>query len=387
MIACALFEPFPFWQACWDKPELRDKALISLSKGKVEAASVAAKKQGIKPGMSLAGAMAYADVEMIEANNSQLKHQWDGLLDKLYSFTNRLESAKLGLVFLDLDINAAKQIASFFSCRVAVASSKERAHLLALTAFEGIARIPEHEEQFLARLPLWYLRGIGLKEKTLERFKWLGLERLGQLLAWRKSQTEAFLGLENKTLLRYMYGPFDKQVADYKPAEKILLSQSFDEALTEPYLIEPYLRLLAWESVAVLAGKSARYITLTTKGNGLSFSETKRAKYSLNDARTIFRHAQTLLYQTGAFGIEELKLELSGLYRMSEQGELWQQRENLEKAVREVEERFPEALLKFRESNPHALISEHRYELIRLATGEAVYEAQHHCEEQLTRAA
>ena len=390
MIACALFSPYPFWQACWDDPVLKDKALITLKQGKVELASTKAKQAGIQKGMSLAGARAYSSqVQVIETDNAQLSQQWQSLLNDLYSFSYKLESPAPGIAYLDLSPNEAKQLASYYGARVALASSKERAHLIALTAFEGIARIPEHEDLFLAKMPTYYLKGIGLKEKLLDRLRWLGIEKLGQLLAWRRSQAEAFFGIENKSLLSYLYGPFSNVIETFTPAKTISLNKSFDDPLSEPYMIEPYLRLLAWEATAYLGDKSARYIHLTLKSKGLSFKESKKAKYPLNDAKIILRHALALLYKSDAlaFGIENLKLELSGLYRMSEQGELFQQKENLAKAIQDVEERFPDALLKFREVDPHALISEYKYDLIHLSTGEAVNVPQHHNEEQLARAA
>lgn len=377
MICCALFQPFDLWHAIYLNPKLKDKPLVSLNKNKIKNASKLAKQANIKIGMPVEGAKANCDdLVIVDTTPTMLKQAWDELLNQLYAFTNQIEAKELGLVYLDLNEQAAQLIAETFNARVATASNKQDAHLLALTLNEGedYSANQEEQKQVLESILISVLEQISIHPKTIERFHWLGLETLGDLQNWSKHQLSLYLGEEAKLLVPYLKGPYDKEISIFKPNLNLKASYSFEDAVFEPWQINPVLEHLLSQLLNDLADKAASRLSITAELDGLSFSATRLSKAPLNSFDQLYRLASLSLKDTGVegFGMDKLSLELSGIYRLSKQESLFKQKESRAAAIKKVEERFPASLFSFKEQNPFLPIPEFQYKQVPLASGSEV---------------
>ena len=377
---CLLAEPFPLWQAVWERPELRESPLVSVHRGRVIHASSPAKKLGVVAGESVLSAQSKApELVSVEAYTPHLQAEWEALVEEVSGLTQTLEAPQQGRLFLELEEADATQLAQAYGVRAGGAASVEVAHLSAVVSSPGVLRFtpPERDALFTRQLPLYVLRALGLNRDTVQRLRWLGIERVGQLQAWRKGQLGAYLGKEAKPLLPYLYGPHRTKLSRYTPSLRLSASHGFEDAEREPHALHSVLGRLSHQLAEALGGKAAHRLTLTARAQGLELKATRISKVPLSDAATINRLALLALGESHAqpLGVEAFTLELSALGRPSTQGSLWQQKENREKAIRTVSERFPDALLKLEQLDPYALASEHAYRFVSLQTGEEVNRA------------
>ena len=380
MIACALFTPFALWHATRLEPRLEGKSLVTLKKNKVLDVSESARSAGVESGMSLDGARSRcSDLVVVETNDATCQHAWDDVLSQLYAFTDRVESLELGVVFLDVDVADAQHIAEKFQARVALADSLEHAHLKALVdVTEKLtvdkdcgARTPQLEE--VKEIPIRVLKGIGLGKKNIERLHWLGVDTVGQLQTWSKAQLASFFGKEARELTRYLKGPYRTNVARYTPSVVLEASYIFEDAVTEPWQWEPVLKHLAGCLQARLEDKAATRLTLIAEVSQLAFSATRVSKEPLRSVPLLLGQAHLALADSGAqgLGIDQLTVKLTGLYRPSVQGGLFEHREDVARAVTAVEARFPGALLRFETLNGYSPLSEFSHRLIPIGRAES----------------
>ena len=374
---CLSLEPFALWHAQWERPELRDKPLAAVHKGRVTYASSPAKKLGVSVGESLLSAQSKVpNLETVEAFSPHLQAEWESLVEEVSGLTYMLEAPRQGRIFLELEEPDATQLAQACGMRAGSAASVEVAHLSAIVSSPGVLRFtpPEREAGFVRQLPLYVLRALGLRRDTVQRLRWLGVERVGQLQEWKRNQLEAYLGKEAKSLLPYLYGPHRTKLSRYTPPLRVAVSHALEDAVSEPHALHPVLEHLSERVAEALQGKAAHRLTLVATAQGLELKATRIAKAPLNDAAAVNRLALLALEESNAqpLGVTALMLELSALSRPSAQGTLWQQKENREKAIRVVSERFPDALLRLTEADPYALAAEHRYTFVSLQTGEEV---------------
>ena len=373
----ALFEPFPLWLATWETPSLEAIPLVSASKGRVVHASKIAKQTGITAGLSLATALTKApDLEAVEAASPYLEASWERLVEELSGLTFDLETPKQGRVLMALEPADAAQLAETYQVRVGLAETIQAAVVAALIAPSGrVKRInADDQDTLLDALPLYILRGLGLSAGTRERLQWLGVERVGQLRAWKKAQVSAYLGAEAGELMPYLFGPYRTSLVRYVPAPYITAQLSFEEPTTEPHALYPALEALVAQAIEKLGGRAASRLTVRALSQGLEFKATRVAKTPLQQIRETNRLALLALDDTDAqpLGIDELTLELSGLSRPVKQGTLWPRKERIEQAVAAVEARYPKTLLRVTEADPYALASEHTVHFIVRSTGEEV---------------
>ena len=377
VLMAALFEPFPLWLAVWETSSLAAVPLISLHKGRVVHTSKTARQVGIVSGSSLATALTKApDLEAVEAAGPYLTASWERLVEEVSGLSFVLESPMPGRLLMELELSDAAQLAESYKVRVGLAESVEVAIIAALISSPGRVRQvdAERQERLIDALPLYILKGLGLSQGVHERLGWLGVEQVGQLRAWKKPQTVAYLGAEGKGLLPYLFGPYRTQLGRYTPAPRISVQLAFDEPLSEPHMLHPALGRLIEQLVALLSGKAASRLSIAALSHGLELKATRLSKVPLQRAGEIMRLALLTLEDTRAqpLGIETLSVELGGLTRPAKQGVLWPQKERIEQAVAAVEARFPNAILKLSQDDPYSLASEHNVRFVVRSTGEEV---------------
>ncbi len=377
VLMAALFEPFPLWLAEWEVPSLAAVPLVSRHKSKVVHASSAARSLGIKAGSSLATALAKApDLEIVEAESPYLTASWERLVEELSGLTRTLESPSLGRLLMELEPADAAQIAGTYRVRVGMAESLEVAVLAALISSPGQVKVvePDRQEHLLDALPLYVLKGVGLSQRALDDFGWLGVQRTGELRRWSKVQVMAYLGRSGKGVMPYLFGPYRTYLGRYAPPPRLSAQAVFEEPQCEPLVLHPALEQLCAGLSARMEDKAASRLTITVRSQGLTFQATRIAKEPLKRGDVMFRLALLALEDTHAqpLGIEALTVELSSLSRPSEQLSLWPQKERVAYAIEVVEARFPRAILKLVQDDPYALASEHNVRFVIRSTGEEV---------------
>ena len=387
----ALFEPFPLWLAEWETPSLARVPLVARHESKIVYASATAKGLGIKAGSSLAVALAKVpDLEIIESQSPYVTASWERLVEELSGLTRALESPSPGRLLMELEPSDAAQIAQTYNVRVGMAESLEVAILAALISSPGQVRViaPERQEALLNAMPLYILKGMGLSQRALDDFGWLGLSRVGELRAWRKAQAAAYLGRAGKGVLPYLYGPHRTYLSRYCPPPRLVAQAIFDEPQCEPFVLYPALENLFTALAVRLGDRAASRLTVTAVSQGLEYRATRIAKVPLKQLSQLRRASLLALADTQAqpLGIDSLTITLSGLSRPSEQGSLWPQKERVAFAIEVVEARFPGALLHLVQDDPYSLASEHNVRFVARSTGEEiVHEASSPAAERLDR--
>jgi len=344
-------------------------------------ASAVAKALGIKAGSSLASALTKAtDLEVVASASPYLTASWERLVEELSGLTNTLESPSLGRLFMDLEPSDAAQLAETYRVRVGMAETVEVATLAAFISSPGKVRVvtPDRQDALLGALPLYVLKGVGLSQKALDDFGWLGLERVGELRSWSKTQAVAYLGRTGKEVLPYLFGPYRTQLGRYQLPPRLTAQVVFDEPQSEPFVLYSALGRLCADLAARLGDRAASRLSVNVQSQGLTFNAARLPKQPPMHADALFRLALLTLEDTHAqpLGIETLSVTLGGLSRPAEQGSLWPQKERAAFAVEVVEARYPGAILKLSQGDPYALASEHRYYFTLRSTGEEVSRAE-----------
>lgn len=368
-----VFDPWPLWLACWERPELRGRPVVSAHRGRVVHLSPAARRAGVVSGMALAGARTRVEgLEVVEARSAHHATAWEGLLGELHGWTDRLEPLAQGRVLLGLEPTEARQLAQTYGVRAGVAEEAERALLAAFTASEGEVR--HVGEGWLERVPVYVLRGFGLSPDNVTRLGWLGVTHTGQLVRWKRSQLRAYLGAEAGCLEALLYGPHKRHVARYRPPVTLCAQYTFEAPALEPCEVEPVLTCLAEQLASQLDDRTAKRLVVQVEAQGLTVSATRVAKASLKSAGSILRLATLALADTKAqaLGLSSVTLELAGLHRPSKQVSLWGVRPGVKEAVAAVEARYPRSLMRAEVVNPYALATEHQTRFVYLSNGEEV---------------
>ncbi len=356
MIAALCFDPLPLFLAVRADPELSRAPLVSADEQRVTHANAAAKRHGVTPGMRLDGArMRVEGLQVVTFTEPDLEHAWQELVRELGGHTPWVEGASRGRVLARLEPGEAEALASGYGVRAGLAPDCQTAELAALSVRPGAARRVDDVPGFLARLPLRFLRGVGLSEGNLTRLTWLGLGTVGHLASWTPSQVTSYLGEEGELLLPYLHGPRRTTLRPFEAPPTVSRSLTFTEPVLEPGQLFPALDRLAGELAGELGGRAARRLTLTARLPGGTRRASRLSKRPLTQARHIRQQALFALQDSRAQGqpIAGLTLELATPERLGVQEGLWPQRERRRQALEATLERFPRAQRRLEWQDPH----------------------------------
>jgi len=375
VIAALCFDPWPLTLAQRADPALARTPLVCVEDGRVLHASAAAHRLGVTPGMRLTGArMRVAKLHVVESSEPELAHAWETLLRELHDVTPWVESGRRGRLFARLEAPEARALAVRYGTRTGVARAREMAELAALSSRPGECRAvaPGGEADFLSRLPLRFLKGVGVSGQNLTRLHWLGLTTVGELARWTDAQLRSYLGEEAEALLPYLHGPYRTRLRPQRPPEALKRSVAFEEPAREPRELLPVLERLSTALEQALAGRASRRLTLTATRAGTQHSATRLSKHPLTRAPQIRQQALFALEDSGATeaGIDRLTLELAAPCRLGVQGGLWRAREQRQRALEAALERYPGAMVGFTWRDPYAEADDLAWGWERLTTSE-----------------
>lgn len=221
-IACLQVPLFPLAARLRSEPELRDEALAVLEgqahRARVVAATRAARKSGVRPGMTLPQARALLPDLVARARDEECERAaQEALLEVAETFSPRLEDGGEGCVYLDVDglehhFPAADSTASERAAGEAMAAAAEAAGVPAWVGIAGgklAARVaaeegasptvvPAGEEAaFLAPLPLHRLCPEMRLAATLEHW---GVRSIGELARLPEAEVKSRLGAAGRRL-------------------------------------------------------------------------------------------------------------------------------------------------------------------------------------------
>jgi hypothetical protein len=364
MITCLLFTPFALWSVRWHSPTLRGKPLITAHKNRVTALTREAKALGIHKGMSQLAALSMStEVVVVDTSRATLETQWQDIVRQLYNNTNRLESPEIGVLFADLSAGEATTLAKEFGVRCGTGETQEGSHLAALGG--SVAEVRQGVDK---NTLLKVFLELGVDQKVLQRLEWFGIKTISQLKKWKRTQLHDSLGEGSKPIVRYLFGPFRRDVSVYTPPLRLHASHTFDETVCEPYHLEPVIKLLSTKLELALKKKVAGRITLTALASGLAFSETRVSRNPLSRASLIELYALSLLHESPApeFGIDRLELTLENIYSFNEQPSLFGDKKQLREAVDFVSE-HQQTLYQFHHVDPHNPLPEFAWKLVPLS--------------------
>ncbi|MEX1244996.1 MAG: DNA polymerase Y family protein [Thermoanaerobaculia bacterium] len=261
MIACLFVPLFPLAARLRSEPELKEEA-VAIFEGngnaaRVVAATRKARKAGIEPGMTLPQARARIPKLVARGRDRECERTaHEALLEVAESFSPRVEDAREGVVYVDLEghprlvdsrqstVDRTKALAgeilraaerASVPARVGVAASKLAARIAA--GLPGSPTVvPEGEEsRFLAPLPLERLGPHLEIAATLERW---GLHSIGEFAKLPEGEVSSRLGEIGRELHAAARG------LDPRPLEPYLPPPSFSEGMDLEWplaSLEPFL--------------------------------------------------------------------------------------------------------------------------------------------------
>ena len=359
MIAALNFSPFPLYLAERSQPHRKRVPLVVSEEQRVLHANASARRHGVVPGMRLEGArMRVSNLEVVEFTEPDLQHAWSVILQELNEYTPWLEASGRGRVFAKVNPTEAQELARHYDVPVGVADDLQTAELAAVAARPSNPREVSSLEAsaFVARLPLHFLKGVGLSGANFTRLQWLGVASAGDLARWGAPQIRAYLGEEGGALLPYLHGPRRTNLRPHHQPETVRRSLTFTEPVLEPHEVIGALDRLSAELEKALDGRVAQRLTLTATTPGGKQRASRLAKRPLQQARHIRQQALFALEDSRAQGrpIESLTLELAAPTRIGRQQSLWPQRQRRQQALRATLERYPASQRRLVWRDPYA---------------------------------
>jgi len=359
-------EPFALWLAERYDPTLRRTPLVACAEGRVIHANAVARRKGIERGMQLMGARLRAATLALAPNDEpNLRYGWDALVREVLQRTPWVDGRRRGRLLTRLREDEAQELAHQLHARVGIADDLQNAELCALASPPGEARslASGEAEGFLKRLPLRFLRGIGLSEGDLTRLQWLGVRSAGELAGWGAEQLRAYLGERAPNIIRYLHGPAITTLDRSQAPMLLRRALNFEQRCSEPAQLDPALDHLSRSLALALEGRAAQQLTLIAERGIHACHATRQAKEPLRHARQILQQARFALRDSGAAenGIDTLILELSDPQHYAEQATLWHQREQREEALQVLLERYPQSVKRAQQRDPFAPSTEHAW--------------------------
>jgi protein ImuB len=253
-IACFFVPMFPLAARLRSEPELKPEPVV-ITEGngtaaRVIAATRRARKEGIRPGMTLPQARALLPKTIARSRDAECERTaQEALIDIAESFSPRVEDASDGMVFIDIDgmerhfsdeaalaqaaMHAVDKIG--MPARIGIAASKLAARVAAELPHSPNIVPPGEESAFLAPLPLTRLSPELEAAEMLTRW---GIRSIGELARLPEGEIAARLGEAGRDL------HWSARGIDPRPLMPRQLPPEFREAMDLEWAlvsIEPFL--------------------------------------------------------------------------------------------------------------------------------------------------
>jgi DNA polymerase-4 len=306
-----------------DNPELRGKPVAvggsPQSRGVVAAASYEARTFGVRSAMPMARALRQCpELVIVRPDFSKYRAASQKVMAILRSCTPLVEPLSLDEAYLDVTENLWGEP---LATKVAQRLKAEIRAELNLTASAGVApnkflaKIasgwqkpdgltvipPERVEQFLQKLPVEALWGVG--PVTAKKLRAIGVERLVHVRAVDSKLLARTVGSQADWLKRLAQGDDPREVKPDRPWKSISAENTYPEDLRALAEMRAELERMAGRVAASLAKKHLAARTVTLKLRYADFTTVTRshtAPAPTRDAADITRRALALLERTDA---------------------------------------------------------------------------------------
>jgi len=351
-----------------DRPELRGKPVIvggHPRRGVVLAASYEVRPFGVRSAIPMARALVLAPGAAVVpprfAAYSEASEQVFAILER---YTPLIEPLSLDEAFLDVTASqtlfgSPAEIATRLRREIAaevhlpasagIASSKFVAKIASdLAKPDGQREIrPEDTRDFLARLPVSRLWGVGPKLEA--RLQQLGLRLVGDLATRDPEWLTARLGDVGAHLAALARGEDDRPVVPDRSSKSIGAEDTFEEDVSDLEVLRPRLHAQALRVARRLrkAGLRTRVVQLKLKLEDFTL-QTRRCTLErpTDDGQDLYRHALALLERAPLqrpvrlTGVSAQELDEVGEAQLGLFGETPQRSEALNRALDAIADRF-----------------------------------------------
>jgi DNA polymerase-4 len=333
-----------------DRPDLKGRPVAvggsPESRGVVAAASYEARTFGVRSAIPMSRAVRLCPhLVIIRPNFTKYRAVSQQVFAIFRSVTPLVEGLSLDEAYLDVTENAwqerlgmtvAKRIkaeitaATGLTASAGVAPNKFLAKIAsAWRKPDGLTVIaPERVEQFLTKLPVDALWGVG--PVTAKRLREQGIERLVDVRTADPSALRTAVGNHVDWLVRLAHGQDDRRVQPHRAAKSSSAERTYAEDITDLSRIREEIAWMAREGAAWLERRDllARTVTIKVRYENFDTITRSHSAPATRDADDIVARALALLDKTEA-GTRPVRLlgagvhNLVGLAGVDEDGDRW----------------------------------------------------------------
>lgn len=326
-----------------DRPDLKGRPLVvggsPESRGVVAAASYEARAFGVRSAIPMSRAVRLCpQLVIIRPNFTKYRAVSQQVFEIFRSVTPLVEGLSLDEAYLDVTTNSWNEPLGMTVARRIKDLIKERT---GLTASAGVAPnkflakiasgwrkpdgltvvAPERMEQFLAKLPVDALWGVG--PVTAARLREHGIIQLLDVRTADPAVLRAAVGSHADWLVRLSHGQDDRPVQPNRPAKSSSVERTYAEDVTDPTRVREEITWMARASAEWLAKRDLLARTVTIKVRYQDFTTITRSHSAppTRDPDDIAARALTLLDKTDA-GTRPVRLLGAGVHNLVGQTDL-----------------------------------------------------------------
>ncbi len=317
-----------------DQPELAGKPIVvggtAQQRGVVAAASYEARKFGIHSAMPSSQAIRLCpEAIFIPMRMGYYREISDQIQEIFLRYTPLVEPLSLDEAFLDVTdstrlFGSAAEIGKLIkrdilyelklTASIGIASNKFLAKVASdIEKPDGFVRIPEPSQDFLDKLPVTRLWGIG--NVASDKLSKIGIHSIADFRLTEQKVLEKTLGHRSRQLIRLANGIDDRKVVPENEAKSISRETTFVTDIQDIVTLESSLMHLTEDVTARLRRKNMFVRTVGIKLRFANFHTITRDKTHAeptNITQPIWKSAQNLLYS--AIGGTNFRVRLIGVH-------------------------------------------------------------------------
>ena len=290
---------------------------------------------------------------------------WQGVIRQLYDITPRIEPVRSGQAYFRPEAHAPLHaLAERLGVRIGLSTRRSHALLTALRTDAGAVSNTPHDQltAFYQNYPTGALTRAGFDEEMTHRLQQFGLHTLANVAQLTRRHLTAQFGDEGTRLHALLHPPSDPApLSLYEPPET--LSQTYD--VEHPFSPGNELASALGHMLDGLSEeldeRQCQHVLLRADAAPEQPPMSRLLREPIPHGQALRRHARRLLdelIQQKPHRIDSITLELGSLsHPTRSQGHLFARKPPLQQALKAVDERFPDMLLRV-EFDRHALFEE-----------------------------
>jgi len=346
--ACIYIPDFEAW--VFQRAEGFRGPLVAVASGLVVAATHAARRSGIEPGITEARASALCPDVAIRLRDYGLEQAvWEDTLLRIHATTPFLEDSAPPFAWLSPgEPTSLRALVRGFGIRAGIAPLRSFAQLSAMRAAPGNTLVlrEEHFGTFLGRFEVERLAAMGFGTTLLEQLELLGYKTLEAASTLSRPHLNAQFGKEGDRLFTLLHPESERPVPLYTPAPVITYAYECEPTCSEPGELWPIVEHLADEVCLNLDGRRCQRITLSLQQRGESepLRRSRIVSEPLGKRSSLLNTTRILMNSAlhDHLEVERVSLELGTLkHPVPRQKTLFSERPSVYTAVRSVNKRFP----------------------------------------------